>query len=727
MLISGLRPRSEQSPTSRPIEPVAPSRASCWRVFLALFGIALAYACFTGHTWEDYYITYRASKNLATGNGLTFNVGERVHSFTSPLGTLLPAWASLMTGNSSDVGALWLFRIMSMSAYAGAGVLLWRLARGLFTEVYPALFLVLLLATDAKSIDTATNGMESAFVVLFMAWNLWALLRVSKHRAMHLGLAWAGLMWSRPDSFIYVGASAIAVLLFGRFEKRWTDRRELIRDCLVGGALTTAIYGPWILWAWWYYGSPIPHTVIAKGVWMPSVTAQSLWRGVTHFPLDVFKGSSTLGTTFTPPYAMNTAWPAFTIRISDGLSLAVMAVWLMPFLRWEARVTSFIFTIAHFYLTYLANFPAPWYLPIVTMLGFFTFTGVLGQLTGWLSRRAAASGAPAPGRPHRGVVAVTLLLPVGALLLLLGTAWETRIRQTIIEDGNRRLIGEWLKTNASSPRDTAVMECLGYIGFYSNLKIYDYPGLSSPEVVEVLRHTKTRADYTHYFPEIINAYNPDWIVLRLHELGEVNVVDRELLKDYYHLAKVFDCREAIEAIRFLPGRGYCMFDAHFEVYHRNEKLPDVPGLRDRPTALRHRISLATLTKNRAWNEGKAYLNDGRILAHQPSELAAPIPPGATLVIGEFGFFPGAYEEHETKGAIFTINAVTADGKRTPLYSRLLDPVRVADNRGQHFFTAKISVPDATVAEFIIEPPSGQGNAFGWTYWTNLRFSVPEIK
>jgi hypothetical protein len=37
------------------------------------------------------------------------------------------------------------------------------------------------------------------------------------------------------------------------------------------------------------------------------------------------------------------------------------------------------------------------------------------------------------------------------------------------------------------------------------------------------------------------------------------------------------------------------------------------------------------------------------------------------------------------------------------------------------------VPDAKFAEFVIEPPPGQGNAFGWTYWTNLRFHVPEGK
>jgi hypothetical protein len=458
---------------------------------------------------------------------------------------------------------------------------------------------------------------------------------------------------------------------------------------------------------------------------MPPITAGNVLKWITQFPFDVWKGGSTLGTTFTPPYAMNTAWPTFTIRISAGLSLAAMAVWLVPVLRWEARVTSFVFTVAHFYLSYMANFPAPWYLPIVTMLGFFTLTGVVGQLLEWLSHRAALAGGSGSGRSRRGVVAATLLLPMGAFLLLICTGWEMRHRQILSEDGNRRLIGEWLKANASSPRDTVVMECLGYIGFYSNLKVYDYPGLSSPEVVKVLRETKTRADYTHYFPEIVSAYNPDWIVLRLHEAGNVREVDPELLRDYYHLAKVFDCRAAVESVKFLPGRGYHMFDAYFEVYRRNETLPDAPGLRHLPSALRHRISLAKLTTNQALN-GKAYMNDGRIQAHQPSELATPIPTGATAVMGEFGFFPGAYEQNETKGARFTVNAVSSDGTRTQIYSRLLTPFEVAGDRGQHFFIAPLPLSDAdAVAEFVIEPPSGEGVAFGWTYWTNLRFHVPE--
>src|SRR5690349_11265175 len=54
-----------------------------WLVVLLAFLLPLAFAGFTGHAWEDYFITLRSSRNLVEGHGLVFNPGERVHTFTS--------------------------------------------------------------------------------------------------------------------------------------------------------------------------------------------------------------------------------------------------------------------------------------------------------------------------------------------------------------------------------------------------------------------------------------------------------------------------------------------------------------------------------------------------------------------------------------------------------------------------------------------------------------------
>jgi hypothetical protein len=654
-------------------------------------------------------------------------MGERVHSFTSPLGTLLPALASVMTANQSDAAALWIFRLMCITTYAGGGVLLWRLGRGLFTHLYPAVFLVLLLATDAKAIDCVTNGMETAFVLLFLIWTLYALFLSPPKRAAHLGLAWAGMMWSRPDSFIYIGALIVGVLLFGRFASFWGGRREFLRDCLMAGAITTLLYAPWLLWAWWYYGSPIPHTIIAKGLWVPHPTLHGVGQWLMEFPFKIARGEGSLPTTFVPPYAVNSMWPRWTIQISSYLSLAVVLVWLVPFVRWEARVTSFAFTLGHFYLTYFANFPAPWYLPTVTVLGFVTLAGVLSHFVRWLPRRMSPTALDNSWRPHWLVLSTTVLIPAGAFLLLLCTGYQMRLAQSIIENGHRRPMAEWLKANASSPHDTVVVECLGYMGFFSNLKMYDYPGLSSPEVVDVLRRSTTLADYIHYFPEIISALGPDWVVLRGSEAEETKLVDRDLLTRYYRLVRVFDCRAAIDAIKFLPGRHHLLFDSHFEVYHRNAITPGEVGLREHIPVAIQPITMNSLIAKQTWT-GQAYDSNGNIVAHAPSLLTVLVPRGIGAISGDFGFFPGSYERPDgTFGAIFAINVLSPDGTRTCIFCRQLNPREVEHDRGLQSFEAAVVVPDATIAELAIYPPPGKSNAFDWTYWTNLKFETPKKK
>src|SRR3990170_2242051 len=96
-----------------------PSRA---RPFLdggefAILGIValipMLFALYTNNAWEDWYITYRASKNLALGHGLVFTPGERVHSFTSPIGTLIPALLAFLTRAANDDLVLWLYRAIS--------------------------------------------------------------------------------------------------------------------------------------------------------------------------------------------------------------------------------------------------------------------------------------------------------------------------------------------------------------------------------------------------------------------------------------------------------------------------------------------------------------------------------------------------------------------------------------------------------------------------------------
>jgi len=67
---------------------------------------------------DDAYISYRYAHNLARGHGLVFNPGERVHTFTSPLGVLVPALCTALAGPHHEDAALWLFRLINVALLA---------------------------------------------------------------------------------------------------------------------------------------------------------------------------------------------------------------------------------------------------------------------------------------------------------------------------------------------------------------------------------------------------------------------------------------------------------------------------------------------------------------------------------------------------------------------------------------------------------------------------------
>jgi hypothetical protein len=227
-------------------------RSARWLVYAAVFAIALSFAAYTNHAWEDYYITYRVSKNLATGHGLVYTVGERVHAFTSPINVLVPAVLSIITGNTSDGLVLWLFRIVSAAVLAAAAVLLFEIARKNSLTLIPAAIMVGLFGLDAKIVDFSINGQETAFMMFFLALTLHALTVPSRWTILKLGLAWTGLMWTRPDGFIYFGAVALGFVLFNAGQPIAQSRLRLLKVFLCAGAITTVLYSPWVLWAWHY-------------------------------------------------------------------------------------------------------------------------------------------------------------------------------------------------------------------------------------------------------------------------------------------------------------------------------------------------------------------------------------------------------------------------------------------------------------------------------------------
>jgi len=541
------------SPSTPP--PPAPSARRPLAFGLAAAGVALLFAAFTGHMWEDYFITFRASLNLATGHGLVFQPGERVHSFTSPLGTLLPALFALGGGDDVAVRALWLLRFVSALALGGA---LWLAVRAWQRDGLAALAVTAAAAAwifDAKTVDFATNGMETALVVFFVTWTWQAFS--SGARLWPCALACTGLQWTRPDGFVFYAVIAGAWLVFGatREGRSWPDRVAFLARAI---GLGIVLYLPWLLWAWSYYGSPIPHTILAKG---GLLGAGEVARLLALYPLNLLFGPTALHDIFLPAYHFFGGWPDALRIISRVIVTGAALAWLWPRVATGGRMASAAFFLGGFYVSYIP--PFAWYFPGWQALALISWAYLLEAI--WRVQPAApwASRVLPSG------------LRIGALLLVLTqaaifgcVAWQMRKQQDLIENHHRAEIGRWLR-HAAGAKDTVFLECLGYIGYFSGLKMLDHPGLAAPEVVAVRRAGRTA------WAQIIATLQPTWVILRPIEARRV-FADQPDLRNRYELVRTFDARAAIDAEPVLPGRGYLNFDAVFLVYRRAASTPPPP-------------------------------------------------------------------------------------------------------------------------------------------------------
>jgi len=237
----------------------------------------------------------------------------------------------------------------------------------------------------------------------------------------------------------------------------------------------------------------------------------------------------------------------------------------------HARAISFALMLSHIYLSFVTHYPRPWYMPMPALESILVMSLLVQQATASLGVVGRHKHTAHQGLFKKAVYALIGLTLFVNLSLTLASAYQLRLRQEIVEDGNRRQIGLWLKEHAASQRDTVFLEPLGYIGFFSQLKMYDYPGLSSPEVVAARKKLKTNS-----YALLIRELSPDWLVLRPEEIRRIKKDAPLLLAEKYEQVKVFDVSDKVRSFAFLPGRQYLEFDQTFTVFNKRTRQATYP-------------------------------------------------------------------------------------------------------------------------------------------------------
>jgi hypothetical protein len=175
-------------------------------------------------------------------------------------------------------------------------------------------------------------------------------------------------------------------------------------------------------------------------------------------------------------------------------------------------------------------------------------------------------------RWRKGFVLASLVaVAVGSIGLFAIATRKERIQQATIENGNRALVGAWLKKNGK-PTDTVYLEPLGYIGYFSGMHMTDFPGLVSPEVVRIRRGLPSdRFSIAMARYLVIPELKPDWVVLRHVELNRFAAlpVFEQFQKDYKPVHQ-FDVVAKLNSYGDFPGKNNLGYDAGFTVFRRNE-------------------------------------------------------------------------------------------------------------------------------------------------------------
>ena len=320
-------------------------------LLLLLVAGRVVMALVVGDIGDDPYITYRYADNLAGGDGLVFNHGERVQGFSSPLYTLLMSASSFVFGSQTTPV---LSTLVSLLFDSISLLLLWRLLSPLAD--FGRFLACSLFALYPKVVLIGISGMEVSLVVTLMLLSLY-LLESGRIRGMFV--VFGLLLLCRIDSVVWIG-----VLL------AWSVANKSplsVRDFLV----PTVLYGTWLLFSFLYYGSLIPHTIIAKSV---------SWHHM--FPM------------FDPVRILLGYFPFHGLRgISSTWGILAVSLFLIPVLvelNRLARSREMLVIAPVFFVLYNLAFSFGrvlmfdwYYLP-----GYVAYFITLGTLTDWLIRKS---------------------------------------------------------------------------------------------------------------------------------------------------------------------------------------------------------------------------------------------------------------------------------------------------------------------------------------------------
>jgi hypothetical protein len=424
-------------------------------LYLLLATVTL-YAMFYQRAYDDPFITYRYADNLSTGAGFVYNrnpiqsASERVQSTTTPLFTLLLALLAPVWGDLPHLAIL----IGVISLAAGA-LLLWELAAE-WKASWSGWAGLLLYPLFPLAVTPL--GSETPLYIAFCLGAYAAYTRKS-YRVTAACAALATL--TRPDGLL------VALILGIDFTIRYFKRPASTPIPWAAILIFLGLLLPWFVFAWVYFGSPLPATLAAKQQQGAMAVSQRFAQGFL----------TTLGWYKSWRYVLE------GVLALLGLAYVIRRArrWLL-FLAWPG-----LYFVAYSILGVSRYF---WYYtPLVP--GFLMLAG-LGlqaiaplQWTNLSAWQKYFAWVPVLARKTLIQLGPTLVGCILGVLCLAQAGGLVRLRQPDVRYSIYRAAGEWLAAYTPQEAVIGALE-VGILGYYARRPMVDFAGLIQPGVASQL-------------------------------------------------------------------------------------------------------------------------------------------------------------------------------------------------------------------------------------------------
>jgi arabinofuranosyltransferase len=420
-------------------------------VIVALFYVTAS--LHFSYTPDDTYIYLQFARNIAAGNGVSFNAGEPTYGVTGPLWMFIVALGAKM-GVDPYIGAKAIDLVLASLVL----IAFYFLAYEILRDVGVSLCATVAFSVNAWFLRWAGSGMETSLSVLLVLATVLFCLR----NEYLLSVVCAGLLTlTRPEG-VLMTVLIMTDLYFNSLQKR---------RALAMGAWLLLVYSvvvaPWTLYAFRTFGTPLPNTAVGKVGWDFTIAdTVSTLRDVLQ-TLAAADGTALL------------------VFLTGGVLLLIL--YRHPpadapgkerrrFLGRQSIVgVGWISGLVVFYVASGTNVVSRYLLlitPLITIYA-FSFLVELLSVSRWRQRANLA------------VIVLTAVVMLQNQLLyrryvLPGVdAFEQGMEACLIP------IGQWLREH-TPPASTVVTGDIGALGFFSERRMCDAAGLVSPSLLPLL-------------------------------------------------------------------------------------------------------------------------------------------------------------------------------------------------------------------------------------------------